>query len=122
MLFSFFLQTGRNFFMHFFAPIGIPTYPKSVLFLVDTSGSMAGPKISQTKTAMLEILASLDQQDTFNIITFSTWLKFWKQDGMKEASSSNIAAAREFINAISVSGGKPDSFLFKPLLSLSVFL
>ena len=59
--------TGRNFFMHFFAPVSIPTYPKSVLFLVDTSGSMAGTKITQTKSAILEILDTLDAQDTFNI-------------------------------------------------------
>ena len=99
-------QTGRNFFMHFFAPVSIPTYPKSVLFLVDTSGSMAGTKITQTKSAILEILDTLDAQDTFNIITFSTWLRFWEEKTMMSASASNIASAKNFINGITVTGGK----------------
>lgn len=110
------LQTGKRFFVHYFAPVDIVPYPKSVLFLLDTSGSMQGPKIANTKSAMVAILESLGAADTFNIITFSTWLRFWKQDGMSGVSPATINEAKTFVNDISVSGGKLCTWQVKPSL------
>lgn len=33
--------------MHYFAPEGLPTIPKNVIFVIDKSGSMQGKKIQQ---------------------------------------------------------------------------
>lgn len=33
--------------MHYFAPEGLPTIPKNVIFVIDKSGSMRGKKIQQ---------------------------------------------------------------------------
>lgn len=33
--------------MHYFAPEGLPTIPKNVIFVIDKSGSMRGRKIQQ---------------------------------------------------------------------------
>lgn len=33
--------------MHYFAPKGLPTIPKNVIFVIDKSGSMSGRKIEQ---------------------------------------------------------------------------
>jgi secreted protein with Ig-like and vWFA domain len=33
--------------VHYFAPEGLPTMPKNVVFVIDKSGSMSGRKIQQ---------------------------------------------------------------------------
>ena len=40
--------------------------------MLDTSGSMAGPKMEQAKKALLFCLANLSADDRFEIIRFST--------------------------------------------------
>lgn len=41
------LQIENGYFVHYFAPEGLPTIPKNVIFVIDQSGSMAGRKIQQ---------------------------------------------------------------------------
>ena len=45
---------------------------KDVVFVFDTSGSMAGEKIEQARRALLTLLNNLNPNDRFNIITFSS--------------------------------------------------
>lgn len=45
--------------------------PREVIFVLDVSGSMAGPSIRQAKAAMRRSLAALRSRDLFNIITFN---------------------------------------------------
>lgn len=58
--------------MHFFAPPGREPLPKYILFVLDTSGSMYGTKISQLKTAMKSILQELKSQDKFHLVEFNS--------------------------------------------------
>ncbi len=46
--------------------------PKTLVFVVDTSGSMQGKKIRQVKKAMKFFIQSLHEGDSFNLIPFST--------------------------------------------------
>jgi len=78
---TFFLIIGNNggmvqvvdgYFVHFFAPETLLPLPKHVVFVLDTSGSMAGLKLAHTKQAMESILDQLRQSDFFSVIEFSS--------------------------------------------------
>src|SRR5439155_6124602 len=46
--------------------------PKDVVFVVDTSGSMAGAKLQQAKKALEFCVENLNGEDRFEIVRFST--------------------------------------------------
>ena len=46
--------------------------PKDVVFVVDTSGSMAGAKLKQAQKALEFCVANLNAEDRFEIVRFST--------------------------------------------------
>ena len=46
--------------------------PKHIIFVLDVSGSMHGPKLQQLKDAMFTILDEMTEQDYFDIISFSS--------------------------------------------------
>jgi hypothetical protein len=98
-------QVVDGYFVHFFAPSGLEPVDKNVLFVLDVSGSMGGQKITQTKDAMKEILSDLRPGDMFNIITFSTSLKFWHGEGLLPATRENIRGAKEFVKEMKADGG-----------------
>ena len=66
------LQIVDGYFIHFFAPSSLPSLPKHVVFVLDTSGSMEGTKLEQTKQAMDSILDQLHADDLFSVIEFSS--------------------------------------------------
>uniref|UniRef100_A0A6P7FE66 Inter-alpha-trypsin inhibitor heavy chain H5-like isoform X1 n=1 Tax=Diabrotica virgifera virgifera TaxID=50390 RepID=A0A6P7FE66_DIAVI len=59
-----------NFFFISFAPQSLDPLPKHMVFILDTSGSMEGFRISQLKDAMSKILPQLNEEDVFTIIQF----------------------------------------------------
>lgn len=42
-------QVYDGYFVHYFAPRGLPVVPKDVIFVIDVSGSMIGTKIKQVE-------------------------------------------------------------------------
>lgn len=42
-------QVYDGYFVHYFAPRGLPVVPKDVIFVIDVSGSMIGTKIKQVQ-------------------------------------------------------------------------
>lgn len=79
--------------------------PKEIVFVVDTSGSMQGEKIEQTKKALKFCLSSLSESDRFNLITFSTDVNGLSSGNMLEASKANVAKALTAVDQIEASGG-----------------
>lgn len=53
---------------------------KDIIFILDTSGSMKGEKISQAKDALKYCINSLHENDRFNFITFSTESRLFKEN------------------------------------------
>lgn len=52
-----FFQVYDGYFVHYFAPRGLPVVPKDVIFVIDVSGSMIGTKIKQVKwTSLIDFL------------------------------------------------------------------
>ncbi|MHC4873246.1 MAG: VWA domain-containing protein [Planctomycetota bacterium] len=81
------------------------TVAREIVFLLDTSGSMQdNDKISQAKRALLTALSLLDKKDSFNIITFSSQIKLFKNQTVA-ADKANIASAKTFVNEVQAVGG-----------------
>ncbi|XP_035243589.1 inter-alpha-trypsin inhibitor heavy chain H3-like isoform X37 [Anguilla anguilla] len=93
------IQVSRGYFVHYFAPTGLPRIPKNVVFIIDQSGSMHGRKIEQTREALLKILGDIPEEDHFGLITFDNQVFPWKTD-LVPATSDYLSAARTFVKGI----------------------
>lgn len=98
------VQVHDGYFVHYFAPRGLPVVPKDVIFVIDVSGSMIGTKIKQTKQAMSTILGDLREGDHFNIITFSDKVHTWKKGRTVRATRQNVRDAKDFVKRIIAEG------------------
>lgn len=93
------VQIVNGYFVHFFAPQGLPVVPKNIVFVIDVSGSMSGRKIQQTREALLKILDDMKEEDYLNFILFSTDVTTWK-DHLVQATPANLEEARTFVKNI----------------------
>ncbi|KAL8164281.1 UNVERIFIED_CONTAM: hypothetical protein K2H54_048507 [Gekko kuhli] len=98
------VQIYNGYFVHYFAPRGLPPVQKDVVFVIDVSGSMYGTKMKQTKKAMQVILSDLHQDDYFNIITFSDTVKVWKPGQSLQATPQNTRKAKDYISKMEADG------------------
>nr|XP_057921749.1 inter-alpha-trypsin inhibitor heavy chain H5 isoform X3 [Doryrhamphus excisus] len=99
------LQVLNGYFVHYFAPKDLPVVPKNVVFVIDTSASMLGTKMRQTKDALLTILRDLRAVDRFNFISFSNKIKVWKTSHLVPVTPLNIRDAKKFIYTLVATGG-----------------
>jgi Ca-activated chloride channel homolog len=78
--------------------------PKDVVFVVDTSGSMAGAKLQQAKKALEFCVENLNNEDRFEIVRFSTEAEplFGK---LVDADSEHRKRASNFITDLKPIGG-----------------
>uniref|UniRef100_A0A8C2YMF9 Inter-alpha-trypsin inhibitor heavy chain H3 n=1 Tax=Chinchilla lanigera TaxID=34839 RepID=A0A8C2YMF9_CHILA len=93
------VQIVNGYFVHFFAPQGLPVVPKNVVFVIDVSGSMSGRKIQQTRDALLKILEDVKEDDYLNFILFSGGVTTWK-DQLVQATPENLQEAKTFVKNI----------------------
>ncbi|MGD8239216.1 MAG: VWA domain-containing protein, partial [Armatimonadota bacterium] len=78
---------------------------KDVVFVFDTSGSMARDnKIQQARDALQFCLTNLNADDRFNIVTFSTGVKAFRKD-LVGADVAKSDEARKFIDDVKAVGG-----------------
>ena len=78
--------------------------PREVVFVLDTSGSMAGTSIRAAKSALKNALRRLDWQDHFNIVLFNSETTAYAP-GARRASRGAIEEAVRWVNRISADGG-----------------
>ncbi|KYO20420.1 inter-alpha-trypsin inhibitor heavy chain H6 isoform A [Alligator mississippiensis] len=97
-------QLYDGYFVHFFAPRGLPPIRKHVVFVIDISGSMAGTKMEQTKQAMQVILGDLHLEDLFNIVAFSEVAHVWQPSGSVPPSAAHLHAAIDYVNQLEAKG------------------
>ncbi|KAM5235050.1 inter-alpha-trypsin inhibitor heavy chain H5 [Ctenodactylus gundi] len=98
------IQVLDGYFVHYFAPKDLPPLPKNVVFVLDTSASMVGTKLQQTREALSTILYDLRPQDRFSIIGFSNRIKVWK-DHLVPVTPTNVRDGKFYIHFTSPSGG-----------------
>lgn len=92
-----------DYFVHFFAPILESEIPKSILFILDKSGSMVH-RLHKLQMAMLNILSDLKQTDEFGIIMFEAEVESMYME-MVNASFENIELAKNYIDNLTADGG-----------------
>lgn len=100
-------ENGENTFMLRLTPNLDRTGPqpaKDLLFVMDTSGSMAGEKLEQAKRALRFCLANLGRDDRFAIVTFATETNRLS-DGWLANSGANQTRAKQFVDDIRALGG-----------------
>ncbi|MFC1744750.1 VIT domain-containing protein [Candidatus Riflebacteria bacterium] len=77
---------------------------KSIIFVMDTSGSMAGEKMRQAKGSLRFCLNSLRANDRFAIIPFATEAMPYSEE-LLPASRDNISNALDFCEKLNARGG-----------------
>jgi len=73
--------------------------PKDVAFVLDTSGSMAGPKLEQAKKALLFCVENLNEGDRFEILRFATEVEPLF-DQLTTVNDATRKRARQFIQGL----------------------
>ncbi len=78
--------------------------PREVIYVVDTSGSMAGDSIVQAKAALRRAVERLAPADSFNIIQFNhTTDRLF--DAPRPADGAGRSAALRYVDGLKASGG-----------------
>ncbi len=77
--------------------------PKDVMFVFDTSGSMAGKKIAQAKGALEFCVNSLRENDRFNVIAFDTAVNAFARE-LQPAGAAR-GDALKFVEGLGARGG-----------------
>ncbi|WP_225314311.1 marine proteobacterial sortase target protein [Marinobacter halotolerans] len=78
--------------------------PRELVFVIDTSGSMAGESIRQAKQSLLRGLDSLGPDDTFNVIQFNSQTASLFMDPVP-ATGNYLARARRYVQGLHADGG-----------------
>ena len=77
---------------------------KNIIFVLDSSGSMSGKKITQAKDAARFIINHLEKNDRFSIIDFDDSVDVFSQE-LVSATPQNRKKALSFIEEVEDSGG-----------------
>lgn len=96
---------------------GRKVVPKDVVFVLDTSGSMAGKKLDQAKKALLFCVENLNANDRFEVMRFSTDAESLF-GSLSEASKANRRRAEDFIKDLKPLGGTAIDDALKKALAL----
>jgi Ca-activated chloride channel family protein len=75
-----------------------------MLFVIDRSGSMSGPKIQQVKTGLQFMLRQLEPADTFNIVAYDTEVETFRPE-LQRANQEAVQAALSWVGGIAAGGG-----------------
>lgn len=78
--------------------------PREVVYIIDTSGSMAGDSIRQARQALDLALARLSPRDRFNVIEFDSVSRALFA-APQVADEAGVAAARTFVGGLAADGG-----------------
>ncbi|MGQ0642723.1 MAG: VWA domain-containing protein [Gemmatimonadaceae bacterium] len=77
--------------------------PRDLTFVMDVSGSMRGQKLEQAKAAARVILQSLERNDRFRVIDFSTDVNSFRRNFVA-ATAENVRDARRYVDNLRAEG------------------
>ena len=89
-------------------PIVSDVLPRDLVFVLDTSGSMSGAKMTQAKEALRGVLQGLRPADSFSLVTFSDQVRTFQSTSAGAsvaANADNVAAAVAFVDGLQAAGG-----------------
>jgi Ca-activated chloride channel family protein len=78
--------------------------PRDMVFVVDTSGSMRGKRMTQACHALKYCLANLTPGDRFGVLNFATTVNRYAEQ-LQPATTDNLARARKWVDALESTGG-----------------
>lgn len=78
--------------------------PRDLVLVLDTSGSMAGDKITQAKKALQYVLTNLNPQDRFAVVNFSTTVSKYR-DSLMPSDAEHIDHAKKWVDNLRAAGG-----------------
>jgi Ca-activated chloride channel family protein len=79
-------------------------FPREMIYIIDTSGSMGGVSIAQAKASLDTALSQLKPEDRFNIIEFNSTTKPLHRNAVT-ASNENVRRARTHVASLQAEGG-----------------
>ena len=91
--------------------------PKTVVFVLDRSGSMSGKKIEQAKKAIHFVLDNLREGDTFNVIVYDDRVETYKPE-LQRYSAETRAEAVRWVDNIQAGGSTNIDGALKTALGL----
>jgi len=77
--------------------------PKTIIFVLDRSGSMAGKKIEQARKALKAVLNNLREDDLFNIVVYDDRVESFKPE-LERYSSRTREEAERYVDNIREGG------------------
>ncbi len=84
--------------------LGSTRPPLDVVYVVDVSGSMAGPKVEQARRALRYSVGSLAPEDRFEIVAFSTSVERFAGT-LVPADAAGRGRAQEYVSKLEARGG-----------------
>jgi Ca-activated chloride channel family protein len=78
--------------------------PRDMVFVLDTSGSMRGKRMTQAQNALKYCLSNLTPGDNFAIMNFATSVNKYTNN-LQPATTENVAAARKWVDGLEATGG-----------------
>ena len=78
--------------------------PRETIFVIDTSGSMAGTSIEQAKAALVLALGRLTSQDRFNVIQFNNAIHLLFSEP-QPVTTDTIGKAVRYVDRLHANGG-----------------
>lgn len=89
------------------APDKTEVFPKSVVFIIDRSGSMTGEPMAAAKDALLTGLEMLAPQDRFAVVAFDHEQMWWQQH-LAEATFDNVERCKIWVHSAFTARGLTD--------------
>ena len=88
-------------------PVATDRKKKAVSVMLDRSGSMNGWEMSMANQIVVDIVNSLDRNDSFHVLTFDTYVEALPvcEGGMVNATAANKAKLARNIGGVSARGG-----------------
>lgn len=77
---------------------------RDVVAVIDVSGSMSGEKMTQAKTALVQLLGTLREGDRFRVVAFSGGVRRYAE-GWTTVSTQNRTDAGTWIRSLDAEGG-----------------
>lgn len=102
------ISSDKGFFMLLLSP-RVETskshiQPRDMVFVVDTSGSMRGPKLDQAKRAVKYCVSNLGSDDRFAVLNFATTINRYR-DQLTEATATQLDEAKRWVDRLESTGG-----------------
>src|SRR6516164_8721123 len=78
--------------------------PRDMVFVLDTSGSMRGQRMTQARNALQYCLNNLGENDRFALLNFATTVNKYN-DELLPATRDNVDQARKWVAGLEATGG-----------------